>query len=130
MVAYFELVSPVAYESPRTVAALKLFELSLNEKLNEYAYDAQVGSSWFLVWSQGFTRVLLLFVCLAISSITLGFLLLLCCRLPVFSFDPAATSCLIFFLPALLCEVCAFFFLFERELDVVRWPLVPRASRR
>lgn len=42
VVAYFELVSPVAYESPRTVAALKLFELSLNEKLNEYAYDAQV----------------------------------------------------------------------------------------
>ena len=44
VVAYFELVSPVAYESPRTVAALKLFELSLNEKLNEYAYDAQVSS--------------------------------------------------------------------------------------
>eukprot|EP00752_Nemacystus_decipiens_P006180 g5577.t1 len=43
VVAYFELVSPVAYESPRTVAALKLFELSLNEKLNEYAYDAQMA---------------------------------------------------------------------------------------
>lgn len=41
-VCNFELVSPVAYESPRTVAALKLFEYSLDEKLNEYAYDAKV----------------------------------------------------------------------------------------
>lgn len=39
---FFELVSPVVYESPRTVAALKLFELSLDERLSEYAYDAQV----------------------------------------------------------------------------------------
>lgn len=39
---FFELVSPVAYESPRTVAALKLFEMSLDERLNEYTYDAQV----------------------------------------------------------------------------------------
>lgn len=42
-VCYFELVSPIAYESPRTVAALKLFELSLDERLNEYTYDAEVG---------------------------------------------------------------------------------------
>ncbi|CAM9761157.1 unnamed protein product [Pylaiella littoralis] len=42
-VCNFELVSPVAYESPRTVAALKLFEYSLDEKLNEYAYDAKVA---------------------------------------------------------------------------------------
>lgn len=39
---FFELVTPVAYESPRTVAALKLFEMSLDERLNEYTYDAQV----------------------------------------------------------------------------------------
>ncbi|CAM9359649.1 unnamed protein product, partial [Laminaria digitata] len=39
----FELVSPVAYENPRTVAALKLFELSLDERLNEYTYDAQMA---------------------------------------------------------------------------------------
>lgn len=43
VVCYFEIVSPVAYESPRTVAALKLFELSLDEKLNEYTYDAKVS---------------------------------------------------------------------------------------
>lgn len=41
-VCYFELVSPVAYESPRTVAALKLFEMSLDERLNEYTYNAKV----------------------------------------------------------------------------------------
>lgn len=41
-VCYFELVSPVAYESPKSVAALKLFQLSLDERLNEYTYDAQV----------------------------------------------------------------------------------------
>eukprot|EP00904_Undaria_pinnatifida_P012432 jgi/Undpi1/8319/HiC_scaffold_25.g10788.m1 len=39
----FELVSPVAYENPRTVAALKLFELSLDERLNEYTYDAEMA---------------------------------------------------------------------------------------
>ncbi|CAM9553710.1 unnamed protein product [Scytosiphon promiscuus] len=43
VVCYFEIVSPVAYESPRTVAALKLFELSLDEKLNEYTYDARMA---------------------------------------------------------------------------------------
>lgn len=44
----FELVSPVAYENPRTVAALKLFELSLDERLNEYTYDAEVGRAVML----------------------------------------------------------------------------------
>lgn len=47
-VCYFELVSPVAYESPRTVAALKLFEFSLDERLNEYTYDAEVSCAIFL----------------------------------------------------------------------------------
>lgn len=45
-VCFFELVSPVTYESPRTVAALKMFELSLDERLNEYSYDAQVRGSF------------------------------------------------------------------------------------
>ncbi|CAM9610251.1 unnamed protein product [Scytosiphon promiscuus] len=39
----FQLVSPVAYESPRTLAALYLFESCLDEYLNEYTYDAQVA---------------------------------------------------------------------------------------
>ncbi|CAM9471198.1 unnamed protein product [Ectocarpus sp. 8 AP-2014] len=43
VVCNLEVVSPVAYESPRAVAALKLFELSLDERLNEYAYDAQMA---------------------------------------------------------------------------------------
>ena len=43
VVCDFELVSPVVYENPRTVAALKLFELSLDERLNEYTYDAKVN---------------------------------------------------------------------------------------
>lgn len=44
---YVELISPVAYESPRTVAALKLFEFSLDEMLNEYTYDAHVSDLLF-----------------------------------------------------------------------------------
>ena len=43
VVCDFELVSPVVYENPRTVAALKLFELSLDERLNKYTYDAKVN---------------------------------------------------------------------------------------
>ncbi|CAN0093260.1 unnamed protein product, partial [Hapterophycus canaliculatus] len=42
VVCMFQLVSPVAYESPRTSAALRLFESCLNEHLNEYTYDARV----------------------------------------------------------------------------------------
>lgn len=41
-VCYFQLVSPVPVESPRTWAALTLFELCLDEHLNEYTYDARV----------------------------------------------------------------------------------------
>ncbi|CAM9240500.1 unnamed protein product, partial [Discosporangium mesarthrocarpum] len=40
---YFELVTPKVYESPKGVALLRLFQLSLDERLNEYTYDAQVA---------------------------------------------------------------------------------------
>ncbi|CAN0120298.1 unnamed protein product [Ectocarpus sp. 6 AP-2014] len=36
----FQLVSPAAFESPRTWAALDLFDSCLNEHLTEYTYDA------------------------------------------------------------------------------------------
>ncbi|CAM9877673.1 unnamed protein product [Pylaiella littoralis] len=42
-VCYFQLVSPVPVESPRTWAALTLFELCLDEHLNEYTYDARMA---------------------------------------------------------------------------------------
>ncbi|CAM9610322.1 unnamed protein product [Scytosiphon promiscuus] len=42
-VCIFQLVSPVAYESPRTCAALSLFESCLDEHLNEDTYDARVA---------------------------------------------------------------------------------------
>ncbi|CAM9421852.1 unnamed protein product, partial [Hapterophycus canaliculatus] len=51
-VCMFQLVSPVASESPRTWAALHLFESCLDEYLNEYTYDAQVaGLSYNLSWN-------------------------------------------------------------------------------
>ncbi|CAN0276459.1 unnamed protein product, partial [Scytosiphon promiscuus] len=42
-VCIFQLVSPVAYESPRTRAALSLFKSCLDEHLNEDTYDARVA---------------------------------------------------------------------------------------
>ncbi|CAB1100827.1 unnamed protein product [Ectocarpus sp. CCAP 1310/34] len=39
----FQLVSPAAFESPRTWAALDLFGSCLNEHLTEYTYDALVS---------------------------------------------------------------------------------------
>ncbi|CAM9815128.1 unnamed protein product, partial [Hapterophycus canaliculatus] len=52
-VCMFQLVSPVAYESPRTWAALHLFKSCLDEYLNEYTYDAQVaGLSYSLSFNK------------------------------------------------------------------------------
>jgi hypothetical protein len=34
--AYFELITPEVYSSPRAVAALKLFQMSVDDALSEY----------------------------------------------------------------------------------------------
>eukprot|EP00953_Heterococcus_sp_UTEX-ZZ885_P036349 18727-Heterococcus_DN1.PRE.2 len=34
--AYFELITPEVYSSPRAIAALKLFQMSVDDALSEY----------------------------------------------------------------------------------------------
>jgi hypothetical protein len=46
--AYFELITPEVYSSPRAVAALKLFQMSVDDALSEYrlailTHTANVG---------------------------------------------------------------------------------------